>query len=253
MPVESSPAAKELVVSANLSLFNRGAVRPLECLQEGWSLIKSQYWLFLGITVVGILIGSAGPMAILMGPMMCGIYLCLLARMRGEAVSFELLFKGFDYFAQSLIATLIQVVPVLLLLMPFYLIFFFMFMSRMNRPRRRGVPPDLSELYPLFIMMGVLVLVAIVVGALVGALFIFTYPLIVERRMAALDAIKLSFKAATANLGGILGLILLNMLAGFAGLLLCYVGAFLAMPVHYASWAVAYRQVFPLGGYESQK
>jgi hypothetical protein len=240
-------------VSANLSLFNRGAVRPLECLQAGWSLVKSQYWLFLGITAVGILVGSVGPMAILMGPMMCGIYLCLLARMRGEAVSFELLFKGFDHFAQSLIATLIQVVPVMLLLVPFYLIFFFMFMGNVNRPRRRGAPPNPADFYPLFIAMGALVLVAIVIGALVGALFIFTYPLIVEKRLAALDAIKLSFKAAIANLGGILGLLLLNMVMGFAGLLLCYVGALLVMPVHYASWAVAYRQVFPPGGYESQK
>jgi hypothetical protein len=222
-------------------------------LQAGWSLIKSQYWLFLGITAVGILVGSVGPMAILLGPMMCGIYLCLLARMRGEAVSFELLFKGFDYFAQSLIATLIQVVPVMLVLVPFYLVFFFMFVGNMNRPRRRGAPPDPAEFYPLLILMGVLVLVAIVFGALVGALFIFTYPLIVEKRLAALEAVKLSFRAAMANLGGVLGLILLNMVIGFAGLLLCYVGALLVLPIHYASWAVAYRQVFPLGAYQSQK
>ncbi|HEX8138804.1 MAG TPA: hypothetical protein VF544_14650 [Pyrinomonadaceae bacterium] len=240
-------------MSANVSLFNRGAVRPVECLQAGWSLIKSQYWLFLGITAVGILVGSVGPMAILLGPMMCGIYLCLLARMRGEAVSFELLFKGFDYFAQSLIATLIQVVPVMLVLVPFYLVFFFMFVGNMNRPRRRGAPPDPAEFYPLLILMGVLVLVAIVFGALVGALFIFTYPLIVEKRLAALEAVKLSFRAAMANLGGVLGLILLNMVIGFAGLLLCYVGALLVLPIHYASWAVAYRQVFPLGAYQSQK
>lgn len=232
-------------MSANVSVFNRGVVRPVECLQEGWRLIKDRYWLFLGITLVGILVGSAGPMAILLGPMMCGIYLCLLARMRGEPVSFELLFKGFDHFAQSLIATLIQIVPVMLLLVPFYFIFFFMFINNMNRPRRRGAPPDLADLYPLFIMMGVLVLVAVVVGALVGALFIFTYPLIVEKRLAALDAIKTSLRGAWANLGGILGLILLNMLIGFAGLLLCYIGALLVLPVHYASWAVAYRQVFP--------
>jgi uncharacterized membrane protein len=213
----------------------------------GWSLIKGQYWLFLGITFVGILVGSVGPMAILMGPMMCGIYLCLLARMRGEPVSFELLFKGFDYFVQSLIATLIQVLPVMLLLIPFYVIFFIMFMSKLNTPRgrSRGAPPDPAEIYPMFILMGVLVLVAILAGALIGAFFIFTYPLIVERRLAALDAIKMSFRAVMANLGGILGLMALNMLMGFAGLLLCYVGALLLMPVHYAAWAVAYRQVFP--------
>jgi uncharacterized membrane protein len=29
------------------------------------------------------------------------------------------------------------------------------------------------------------------------------------------------------------------------GLLFCYVGVFLVIPVSFAAWAVAYRQVFP--------
>ncbi|MBA3765939.1 MAG: hypothetical protein H0W99_02920 [Acidobacteria bacterium] len=227
--------------------YNRGAVNPLECLRGGWNLIKGQYWLFLGITAVGILIGSFGPMAILLGPMMCGIYLCLFARIRGERVSFELLFKGFDYFKQSLIATLIQVVPVMVLLLPVYIIFFVLFMNKMNSPRgrRRGAPVDPSELYPLFIVMFVVILGVVVIASLIGALFIFSYPLIVDRRLAALDAVRTSIKAVMANPGGVLGLLAINMLLGFAGMLLCYVGAFFVMPVGLASWAVAYRQVFP--------
>lgn len=38
--------------------FNKNAVRPIVCLREGWQLIKDQYWLFLGICLVGTLIGS---------------------------------------------------------------------------------------------------------------------------------------------------------------------------------------------------
>jgi uncharacterized membrane protein len=219
----------------------------LACLQTGWSLIKDKYWLFVGITGVGILIGSLGPMAILLGPMMCGIYLCLFARLRGESVSFELLFKGFDHFAQSFIATLIQIIPASVLLVPAYIIFFIMFMGRMKAmgARPRGAPADLSELYPLFIMWGAMILVVILVSALAGAFFIFTYPLIVDRRLQALDAIKTSIRAAMANLGGVLGLLGLNMVLGIIGLMLCYVGAIALMPISFASWAVAYRQVFP--------
>lgn len=235
-------------MSANPVTFNRGAVRPVECLRAGWELIKEKYWLFMGITLVGILIGSLGPMAILLGPMMCGIYLCLLARMRGEQVSFELLFKGFDYFSQSVIATLIQVVPIMLLLMPIYLIFFFLFMSKMTpaRGRGRGAPPvDPSELFPLFIIMFVVVFVISLVGSLISVFFIFSYPLIVERRLSALDAVKTSARAVMANYGGILGLLGLNLLLGLGGLLLCYVGAILTMPIGFASWIIAYRRVFP--------
>jgi hypothetical protein len=234
-------------VSANVMTFNRGVVRPLECLQTGWGLIKDRYWLFMGITAVGLLIGSLGPLGILLGPMMCGIYLCLLARMRGEMATFELLFKGFDYFAQSVIATLIHVIPMFLMLLPVYAIFFIQFMSKMERPRGRGrpAPVDPSELYTMFATMGVLILVVMLVGMIIGAFLIFTYPLIVDRRLAALDAIKTSIKAALANLGGVMGLIVLNFILSIIGMLFCYVGAFLVLPISFAALAVAYRQVFP--------
>jgi hypothetical protein len=214
-------------------------------LKTGWSLIKDQYWLFLGISAVGIMIGSLGPMGILLGPMMCGIYLCLFAHLRGERVSFELLFKGFDYFAQSVIATLIQVVPVMLLLLPVYIVFFVLFMSKMNSQRGYRRPAPIDPFDPLFVGLFIAIMVVVLIGTLIGALFVFTYPLIVDRRLSALDAVKTSIRAVMANLGGVLGLMALGLLLGFAGMLLCYVGAFLVMPIGLAAWAVAYRQVFP--------
>jgi hypothetical protein len=211
-------------------------------------MIKGQYWLFLGITAVGLMIGSLGPMGILLGPMMCGIYLCLLTRYRGETVSFELLFKGFDYFMQSLIATLIQVVPVMLLMVPLYVVYFVMFMSKMEKMRGypRGRPPAASEFYSIFILMGGMMLVVIFIATLIGAFFIFAYPLIVDRRLTAVDALRTSVRAVIGNLGGVLGLMALSTLLGIAGMLLCYVGAFLMMPISLAAWAVAYRKVFPV-------
>ncbi len=34
--------------------FKTGVIRPIECFKEGWELIKDQYWLFMGISVVGM-------------------------------------------------------------------------------------------------------------------------------------------------------------------------------------------------------
>lgn len=235
-------------MSATIIPFNRGVVRPIACYKAGWNLIKDRYWLFVGIAAAGILLGSVAPMGLLLGPMMCGIFLCLFAQIRGEKVSLEMLFKGFDYFSQSLIATLVQMVPVFLVILPVYAIFFIMFMSRMNAPRGRGgrgAPTiDPSELVPMFAVICVLVLVVMLVSVVVGALFIFTYPLIVDRRLGALDAIKTSIRAALGNLGGVVGLVGLNLVLAFVGMLFCYVGAFLVLPVGFAAWAVAYRQVF---------
>ena len=44
--------------------FYAGAIAPLECVKEGWALIKDRYWLFFGITLVGILIGGAVPIVL---------------------------------------------------------------------------------------------------------------------------------------------------------------------------------------------
>jgi hypothetical protein len=230
-------------MSASLPEFRRGAISPVQCLQEGWGLIKDQYWLFFGITLVGILIGSAVPMGIILGPMMCGIYLCLLQRRRGGAVTFDLLFKGFDYFAQSLIAMLIQIVPAIIIMIPFYLFFFIGMMSSMETSGRRGGPPPAPPLM-FFISLGGLFAGMMLVMIVVGALFIFTFPLIVDRKLTGLDAVKTSIRAVMGNLGGVLGLLLLNTLLGMVGILLCYVGAFFFMPVGMAAWAVAYDHVF---------
>src|SRR5207253_9354086 len=116
-------------MSAQLPDLNRRAVKPMERLRGGWDLVKDQYWLFLGMAFVAVFIGSALPMGILMGPMMCGLYMALFSRQRGERVTFDILFKGFDFFADSIIATLIHVVPLMVILIPTYLVSFAVFFS----------------------------------------------------------------------------------------------------------------------------
>ena len=221
--------------------FRRGAVRPIEALRGGWNLVKDQYWMFLGIAFVGIMIGSLAPLGILMGPMMCGMDMAFLRRLRGEPVTFDMLFKGFDYFKESVIATLIQVVPFLLVFLPVYVLSFVVFMTTFQ-PGRRGAPPP--DPIPFIIFVVVVWVAIMVVSIILGAFFIFTYPLIVDQKLSGLDAVKMSVRAAAANLGGVLGLMLINVVLGFVGVLACYVGAILVLPITYASWVVAYKQVF---------
>ena len=103
--------------------FQEVPIRPVDCLFEAPKLLGDQYWLFVGICAVGMLIGSLVPMAILLGPMMCGIYLCYLCRMRGQRANFEMLFRGFDYFLESLIASLIIAGIMLAVMIPVYILF----------------------------------------------------------------------------------------------------------------------------------
>ena len=67
------------------------AIDPFHCIRESRSVIGEQYWLFVGVTTVGWLIASAVPFNILLGPMVCGMFLCFQQRMRGEQAKFETL------------------------------------------------------------------------------------------------------------------------------------------------------------------
>ena len=223
--------------------FRRGVVKPIECLKAGLELVRPQYWLFVGIAVVGVIIASCVPMGILMGPMMCGIYLTLFKQRRGQPVEFRDLFNGFDYFGDSLIAALLHMVPVFVIIIPTYIMFY---ISLGALIAASGNQPDPGVVLSFFGVWGIILIVLMVVMTLISIAFMFTYPLIVDRRLSGVDAVKLSMKAAMANFWGLLGLVLINGLSGLVGVLLCYVGAILVLPINFGAIAMAYEQVFGL-------
>jgi len=224
--------------------FNRNAVRPVDCIKGGWSLIKNQYWLILGMCIVGWMIAAAVPLGILMGPMMCGLFLTFFTMRRGAPVEFGTLFKGFEYLGQSIIATLLHVIPITLIIIPayvlFYVFFFVTLVAQGSQEPNALVLLGIVAVYALFW----LAVIALVMFVSIG--FTFVYPLIVDRGLQGFDAVKLSFRAAMANFFGLVGLIFLNFLLSLAGFLCCIVGVYFVLPISYAAVAVAYEQVFGL-------
>jgi hypothetical protein len=225
--------------------FNRNAVQPIECIKTGWELVKSQYWLFVGMSLVGVIIGSVVPLGILMGPMMCGIYLALFKLRRQEPIEFGLLFKGFDYFGDAVIATLIHAIPIVVIVVPTYIIFYLGMFAMIGVSGNRQ--PDPAALLGFFGFFALFWFVIIILLIVLSVIFLFAYPLIVDRRLSGLNAVKLSIRAGFANFWRLLGMMLVMGLLSFAGVLLCYVGVFLVLPVYFAAIATAYEQVFGLG------
>lgn len=225
--------------------FRRNAVEPIECIKRGWDLVKPNYWLMFGISAVGLLIGSFVPLGILLGPMMCGIYLALFSLRRNRPIEFGTLFKGFDYFGDAVVATLLHMVPVFVIFIPSYIIFYavmILFMARSG-----GGEPDPNEFISLIIFFAIFWLIVMIILLVLSVVFTFAYPLIVDRRLSGMNAVKLSIKAAFANFWRLLGLVLLNGLLTFVGILFCYVGALFVLPITFGALANAYEQVFGLG------
>jgi len=223
--------------------FRRNAVEPVQCIKGGWEIVKDQYWLFVGMTLVGILIGSAVPLGILLGPMMCGLYLSFFKVRRGEPIEFGTLFKGFDYFGPSVIATLLHIVPIIAIVLPAYFVFYIsMFVSM----AAQGDEPNPAAMFGVLGFFALFWLFVMVVVIIISIGFTFAYPLIVDRKLQGFDAVKLSFRAAMANFWRLLGMMLLTSLLSIAGMLVCYVGVFFVFPIVYATMAKAYEQVFGL-------
>lgn len=223
--------------------YNRKAVDPVECIKAGWELVKPQYWLFVGMCFIGFFIGSAVPFGILMGPMMCGLYMTIFAQRSREPIEFGMLFKGFDFFGPSLIATLLHILPVMAILIPTYILFY---ASLVLSLVAQGDNPNPLALLGVLGTFAIVVVVVVVIIIIISVGFTFAYPLIVDRRMQGFDAVKLSFKAALANFWRLLAMGLLTAVMGMVGFALCYVGIFLVFPISYGAIATAYEQVFGL-------
>ena len=223
--------------------FRPHACEPVQCIKAGWELVKPQYWLFVGMCLVAMLIGSAVPAGILLGPMICGLFLAFFKLRRREPIEFGTLFKGFDYFGPSLIATLLHIIPILAIVIPGYIFFY---VSVMVSVVAQGNDPNPWAMFGVFGMFGLFIFLVVILVILISIGFTFAYPLIVDRKLAGFDAVKLSFKAAMANFWRLLGMMILTSLLNIVGVALCYVGMFLVFPIYYAAIAVAYEQVFGL-------
>lgn len=220
--------------------FRTGVIRPVECFKEGWELIKDQYWLLFGITLVGALIGGFS-MYILLGAMMCGIYFCYLQKIDGKKVEFDGLWVGFQKWLPSLLLTVLIVVP----LIAVYFIIYVPFILAMVM----GSKLSPEELTGLFVGAIAIDTILVVLMICFHTLLIFSFPLIIDRNLGAWQSITTSAKAVWKNLGGIAGMIGVAFVGAIAvTIFTCGIGAYFLMPIMFAGYAVAYRKVFPAPG-----
>ncbi len=217
--------------------FRKVVISPIELLRQALDMMGDDYWLLLGIVIVGLFIASLVPFGILVGPMACGIYMCYSQRLRSEPVRFETLFNGFDHFAESLTASVLLMVGQAVLIIPVYLIVVVGVIGVIAG--QGGVMSVVAGVATVVAYVGVLV-----VAMVVPALFMFVFPLIVDRQMAAIPAIKVSARAAMANLGGILLMLIVYSLISLVASCLCLIPALLFMPVQAAAMILVYREVF---------
>jgi hypothetical protein len=226
-----------------------GAISPGDCVGGAWNLVTRQFWLYIGVGLLTLILIGCIPFvgSILMGPVLGGFYFLVLRDMRDEPVDFGMMFKGFEKFLPLMLAGLVQAAPSIVATILQYTVDF----ARIVGPGARGGDVNFYQSGSDAIFAGISagLLVIIVVLALFGIVWSialsFAVPLILEHDLPVVDALLTSAKAALSNAGGLIVLIILEILIAILGVIALCIGIFVAMPVIYAANVFAYRMVFP--------
>lgn len=242
-------------MSSNIQFYSK-AVRASDCVSDGMSLIQPNYFLYVGICLLAMILTACIPCLnyFLLGPVSVGVYYTMLRQMRNESVEFGMMFKGFEKFVPAMVIGLIMSVPQMagdgIRLTSNFSDLFIRGMNK-NRGNSDHFAQSIQGFPEIALTGGVIAIILLV--AIFGILFAlawsitfsFALPLLAEHDLSVGEALTLSAKAGWANWTGLVVLGIFQFFIALAGVLLLCVGIFFVAPIIYSSKMVAYRQVFP--------
>ncbi len=188
------------------------------CLRRGWALVRSDFWPLVGITALVLaLLGTASSSfrenssgvtsvlaPLIIGPLLGGLCLHFLKKIRGEPTNIETVFSGFrTHFLQLFLGGFVALT---LIGLGFFCL----------------------------VLPGVYLFVA----------WMFALPLIIDKRLDFWPAMELSRKTISRHWFNFLGFIVILGLLNLAGLVALAVGLFIAAPVAVAALMYAYEDIF---------
>jgi predicted Ser/Thr protein kinase len=181
------------------------------CLDRGWTLLLSDFWPIVGVSaLISALLwlcglGKFGALDILLyGPLMGGLVIYYLRRIRGQPVTIEVAFAGFSaLFLQLFLAGVVR-----------WLLTFAGFIC--------------------LILPGLYLWVA----------WKFTIALVADRRLDFWSAMELSRKVVSRHWWKLFWFMLVLFFLNILGLLFFFVGHFIALPVTMAAFLYAYEDLF---------
>ena len=210
-------------------------IGPVKCYLDAKDFLGDQYWLFFGICFVAIILAGVVPIFV-MGPAYAGMLLCMTMRARGEQVTFETLFKGFDFYLPSLIVTLIYMGAVIVLAIPFIsmLIGGIALVAIENgRFILIGIPVVFLATAYWMIVLSILIMV-----------YTFAICLVVDKKMDGWPAMAAATKGVCLNFFGVAGTSFVGQAEYFIGAMMCFIPGLLVTPIVFTGHFIAYWKIF---------
>jgi hypothetical protein len=250
-------------------------IRIFDCLGRGWNLAGANYWPMFGTGLLIMLCVSAAGMVpyiggliqmVVQGIFYGGLIYYFIGKKRGELRRLEDAFSGFRRMTWNLsLCNLVTGLLVFLAMLPGIIIFvislFFLgvdfgalFASFENALNGVNVPANVPAHAHNFAFssMEPFAIVGIVVGLLFSffawiyfqILWMFSLNLVVDKRIAFWEAMKISRAVVAKQWWRIFGLQLMFGVISFGGFLFCCVGIFFVLPVIFAADIYAYDDLF---------
>jgi uncharacterized membrane protein len=227
-------------------------VRFGEWISEGWKMFTEQWKAWVINTLVYALICGT-PMALVIG----GFYVYLFSQISKPTNPY-----GQPPIAPEAILTFYGVFFLVGFLTLFVAAFFTGGMHKSAMKQLRGGKVELRDLFsggntyfPILIATILIILLTlvgsmlcVVPGLLVGGGLFFTLPLIVERKLGPVEAMKASFELTKKNIWMFTLFAFVVSLISQAGAYACYIGLLATIPLMFTITAVSYRDVFGVEG-----
>jgi tRNA A-37 threonylcarbamoyl transferase component Bud32 len=178
------------------------------CLHRGWALVRGNFWPVVGVTVLILLLRLAAFFALIgivvSGPLMGGLCLYFLKKIRGEPAGVGTAFSGFSraflpLFLASLVMAVLTTAGFFCLMLP---------------------------------------------GIYLAVAWTFTLALVIDKQLGFWPAMRLSRKTISKHWWKFFGFIIVLSLIKMAGMLVFVVGSLVTAPVALAALMYAYEDVF---------
>jgi uncharacterized membrane protein len=108
--------------------------------------------------------------------------------------------------------------------------------------------PLLGAMLLIGLLVGIGSIVCVIPGFIVAALLFFTLPLIIDRKLGVLEAMRVSSEMTKPNLLMFTLFAFVVQLIASAGMYACYIGLLATLPLLFTMTAAAYRDCFGLQG-----
>ncbi len=208
-PIAPPPISHIEAENLAQEILSRGyRIDASHCISRAWEMVKSDFWPIVGVSALGwVLIWAVSAMYVgilIVGPLMGGLFLYYLKKIRREQASIEDLFAGFKFsllqlFLGGLVTTVLESLGFLCLILP---------------------------------------------GIYLSVAWCMALPLIIDKKFDFWPAMEASRKIISSNWWNIFGLFVLMFLVNLLGVLACGVGFFISLPVTSIAWMYAYEDIF---------